>query len=814
LKRVSEPESRGAHNAERATHSMSAVPGLGSANLRLPPPDDPALPDPADITVDMAPDGDQPDIDEKGNILKITHGDGSVSVSLDGKPLGTTAANDVGPKEWFGNLVDDIAADELSRITEDLLRGIEDDLESRREWIEDRAQGIKLLGLKLEMPNVQGASDGAPVEGMSKVRHPLLLEAVLRFQANARSELLPTDGPVKIRNDSTSSDLSTDQLANALEQDMNHYLTAHATEYYPDTDRMLFMAGFGGDGFKKVYDCPLRNRPVSESVDADDLIVNQSATDLANAQRVTHRTMMKPSTVKRLQIMGVYRDVDLGDPILPQPDALQQEEKAQQGLKPDTMRLPQDREREIYECYCELNIVGFEHQIKGKDTGLQIPYIFTMDKSSRQCLAVTRNYDEDGQELPVAKKKFVKFPFVPGIGFYGIGLLHILGNTTNAVTAAWREMLDNGMFANFPGFLIAKSGTRQNTNIFRVPPGGGAQVDTGGMPIGQAVQPLPYETAHMAPLMQLVDNMAETGRRIGGTAEVQVGEGRADVPVGTVMAMIDQAIKVMNAVHKRMHAAQAEEFQLLKQLFKERPESFFARKCKSKTPWDRVKFLAALDNCDLVPQADPNTSSSGQRLMKVMALKQLQSASPNLYDPIKVDTAALAAIGWPNPEEFFVPPTARAAPPPQLQQMQAEMANKQKEAEAKATEAQARATEAQAKAAETSEKIKTGALAPKEDKAAPAAAQQVDTPVDQALAQAKLIDAHTKQREVAVREQEAATEDHNRDLDREAKLHERAIELAADVIRAPTTEAGGQVGVSNVGKKASKIIKDVDKGLK
>ena len=338
---------------------------------------------------------------------------------------------------------------------------------------------------------------------------------------------------------------------------MNHYLTAVATEYYPDTDRMLFMTGFGGTGFKKVYTCPLRQRPVSEAVDADDLIVNQSATDLANAQRVTHRVMMRPSTVRRMQLMEVYRDVSLGDPRPAQADALKQEENAQQGLSESQMLRPGDREREIYEVCCELDIKGFEHQHKGKESGLQVPYVVTIDLSDRQCLRIERNYNEKDKELPTARKRFVKFPFVPGMGFYDIGLLHILGNTTNATTAAWREMLDNGMYANFPGFLTGDGAGRQNTNIFRVPPGGSAQIKTNGMGIRDFVMPLPYNTAQMPPLMQLVENMVETGRRIGGTAEVQVGEGRADVPVGTTMALIDQAIKVMNAVHKRMHSAQA-----------------------------------------------------------------------------------------------------------------------------------------------------------------------------------------------------------------------------------------------------------------
>lgn len=784
---------------------MSTVPGLGNANLRIQPPPEPEMPDPAQIIVQMdAPDDDVPDIDEKGNILKITHGDGAVTVSLDGSPISAAATNNT-PLKWFDNLIEKIDENELNRITEDLLRGVDQDLQSRSEWIEDRALGIKLLGLKIELPNVQGASDGAPVEGMSKVRHPLLLEAVLRFQANARSELLPTDGPVKIRNDDNDATLKEDQLANDYERDMNHYLTSTASEYYPDTDRMLLMLGFGGTTFKKVYFCPLRNRPVSESVDADDIIVNQAAVNLANARRITHRTYLRPSTVKRLQILGVYRDTALSDPIPAQPDAVQQEEKAQQGLTANNF-LPDDRDREIYEICCELNIKEFEHQHEGKDSGLEIPYVVTIDKSSRKALSVTRNYDEADQQLPSARTKYIKYTFVPGFGFYDIGLLHILGNTTNAVTAAWREMLDSGMYANFPGFLMAKSGTRQNTNIFRVPPGGGAQVDTGGMPISQAVMPLPYNTTGMPALMQLVDNMVTTGQRVGGTSELQVGEGRAEAPVGTTLALIDQAVKIINSVHKRLHSSQAEEFQLIVKVFKEHPKSFWQKKCKSQTLWDVEKFMQAANNCELVPQADPNTASMGQRVMKIMGLKQLQQANPSLYDPIAIDTAALAAMGWSNPEQFFVPPAARAAPPPQLVQAQAQMANEKASADAKVIEANARAAEAKAKTTETQAKIDQGAFAPKSDGVA-GSAQQTDTPVDVALAQAKMMDAHTKAREVGIKAVESQTEDQNRDQDRQAKERETLLNLAKEVIMEPQDAAGA-------GKKAVNIAKQVDKGLK
>jgi len=793
---------------------MSAVPvGLGAANIRIMGPDEPELPPAANISVDMdAPEGDIPDVDEKGNILRIEHGDGSLTVSLDGNPI-SQAARDRSKVKWFDNLVEDIQDDELARIAEDLLRAVDLDIESRREWIEDRAKGIKLLGLKVEQPNLQGATDGAPVEGMSKVRHPLLLEAVLRFQANARSELLPTDGPCKIRNDDNDATARLDELANDYQRTFNHYLTVTASEYYPDTDRMLLMLGFGGTTFKKVYVCPLRNRPVSEAVDADDIIVNQSAVNLANARRITHRTYMRPSVVKRLQILGVYRDVELGDPNPRQPDAVQEEKKSQEGVTPDNFR-SDDRDREIYEIDCELDIRGFEHKHKGKESGLEIPYKVTIDVSSRRVLAISRNYDQDDQELPTARLNYVKWTFVPGFGFYDIGLLHILGNTTNAVTAAWREMLDNGMYACFPGFLVSKSASRQNTNIFRVPPGGSAQIDTGGMPINQAVMPLPYETAHMGPLMQLVESMVTTGQRVGGTSELQVGEGREEAPVGTTMALIDQAVKIMNSVHKRLHAAQAEELQMLARLAADHPETFLNQKrCKVKQPWDLARFMQAANNCELVPQADPNTASMGQRAMKIMGMKQLQQASPNLYDPIACDTAALRAMGWSNPNEFFVPPQAQAAPPPQLLQMQAEMANEKEAAAAKTTEANARAQEAAAKLKDVQAKIDSGHYQPKAEGVA--AGPEPESLLDVAKAQATVLDAHTRQREVGLKIHESALEDRNRDLDRQDKLRESAIQLAGDVIRAPTAgESGKQVSVTQAGSKARKIIKDADKGLK
>lgn len=726
-------------------------------NIRLSGASEPDEVGPMDVQIEHQDDdlGDVPEINQDGAIMKIDHGDGSITLSLDGKPIADAADVEDQPEGWFDNLAEKIDQSELARIAEDLLRGVQDDLESRSEWIDDRAQGIKLLGLKIELPGLSGTGDGAPIEGMSKVRHPLLQEAVLRFQANARSELLPTDGPVKIRDDANGTTTQRDDIANAFEKDMNHFLTSTAREYYPDTDRMLLLLGFGGTSFKKVFFCPLRNRPASDSVDADNLIVNNSATDLSTAMRITHRVNLKPSTVKRLQILGVYRDIDLSTPLQVTPDAAAEAKASQQGVT-TTAANPEDRDREIYEIYCELDIKGYEHKFKGKITGLEIPYRVTIDVSSREILSITRNYDQpEPGMLPEARTTFVKYTFVPGLGFYDIGLLHILGNTTNAITAAWRELLDAGMYANFPGFLISDVGARQNTNVFRVPPGGGAQVKTGGQKISDAIMPLPYKEPSQA-LMGLVENMSQTGMRVGGTSELQVGEGRADAPVGTTLAMIEQATKILNAVHKRMHSAQAEEFSLLVQCFREHPESFWERNRKPTLQWNEELFLQALTDVELVPQADPNTSSHSQRVMKVMALKQLQAANPALYDEVAIDKAALQSIGWSNPEQFLKPESQRNQPSPEFLKGVEEIKIAHQKADADTMKAQAAMIKAKQPAAPT------GVAGP----------TQPD-PI-------KLLSEQNKQRQMELSAQRDQANDQNRDLDREKDLQLEQMRMDRD----------------------------------
>jgi hypothetical protein len=748
--------------------------GFGRANLRLTPPASrppPGLSD-DDIVIQLADNDDAPQADEDGRVFRIEHGDGSVTISLsDNKPL-FDPERDARSGDWFRNLAEEMDESQLGTVAEDLLRGVADDETSRKDWMDMVATFIKLLGVTLEAQGTGaagGSVDGAPVEGMSKVRHPLLLEACLRFQANARGEFLPADGPMKIRDDSNRG-AEMELLAGFLEKDMNHYLTAHATEYYPDTDRMYFRLGLEGTTFKKVYRCPIRMRPVSETVTADNLIVSNYATDLANARRFTHRLSMSPTTIRRMQILGAYRDIDLGQPIEAALDEVQRELRRQQGITTDTLN-PDDRDRQIYEVYCDLDLAGYEHRWKGRPSGLEIPYRVTIDTTSHQVLSLVRDFDEpaDDDLLPKRRDSFVQYSYVPGPGgLYALGLGHILGNTTNAITAAWREMLDNGMFANFPGFLLAKGATRQQTSILRVPPGGGAPIDTLGKPIGQSVMPLPYNTTQMPPLMQLVESMATTGARLGGTAEIQVGEGKQDAPVGTTLALIDQATRIESSVHKRIHTAQAREFQLIVELFREHPEDFLRCEHPSLQPWDIQTFLQALSTCDLVPQADPNTASQLQRLMKAMGVKQLQAASQDLYDPIAVDTYALKTMGVNNPNQFFVPPEAMGTPPPQLQQMQADMKAKQQQADARTTDANARAAVAKAKLAETQAKAAQGGFG--KAAAGPNA-------LDVMNARAKMMDAQTRRFDAHAKIHEMDQQSADRAADRQAEAHSDQIDL-------------------------------------
>lgn len=624
---------------------------LRQQNLRPPAP----AASPSIVEIDAV--NDNVEIDPKDGAVITIEEDGSYTIDTN------PSANQKPRESKFGdNLAEHLSESELANISMECLDGIQQDEMSRTEWLNDRAQGLRILGIKLEGPRTS-IDTTAALEGMSNIRHPMLLEALMNFWANASGEFLPADGPVKIADKLTETGESN-KLAEKLEEDFNFYLTTVATEYYPDTSRMLLLLGFGGCAFKKVYNCPLRQRPVSESIDAVDLIVSNAATDLRNSGRYTHVIRMRPNVLRRMQLAGAYRDVALVTPSGVVPNAVDQQVASIQGVSLINQQT-EDREHTIYECYTELDIPGFEDKAKGKATGLKLPYRVVIDKDSTQVLEVRRNWDED-DETKIAKVAFVVYNFVPGFGFYGIGLLHILGNVTNSMTAAWRETLDAGMFANFPGFLYSKLAGRQNTNEFRVPPGGGVPIDTQSGKIGDFVMPLPYKDVSAA-FVQFQDKIAETGQRLGGISQIQVAEGRQDAPVGTTLAMLEQATKVEKAVHKEGWRSQAQEFILLKDCFRENPLSFVrAIKKKGKTDWDEAGFMVALDDASLIPQADPNTPSHMHRLIKAQGLIQLDKAYPGVMDPVAVVERAVNILGFGDFDALKNKNPQAGGPPPEL----------------------------------------------------------------------------------------------------------------------------------------------------
>ena len=572
----------------------------------------------------------------------------------------------------FGdNLAEFISGAEASRIVDMLLDGIDQDERDRAEWLDQRAMGIDLLGMKLERPSgASGGAASAPLDGMSRVRDPVLMEAVLRNQANAYAEMCPSAGPVKIINYGEEDQVS-DQMAEELEKDLNFFFTQTATEYYPDTRNMLGMTVFASGMFKKVYWHPLEQRPYSESVDGADLILPSNSVTLKKASRITHAIDMDQTTMKRMQVMEVYRDVPLGMPSY-MPDALAAKTAQIAGLNLRSQR-PEDQRYTVYETYCRLDLEGYEHEKGGKKTGLPLPYRVVIDKDSRTLLELRRNWVEEDPNYDLgnveAKIPFVGFPYITAgfAGIYGIGLLHILGNIAMALTAMLREGIDTGMFANFPGLLIKKPATRQNSNQIRVAPGTAAPVDIGASEdISKSVMPLPYKDVTPG-LLELMKMMREVGTRLGGTAEMPVGEGKQDAPVGTTLALIEQATKVEGSVHKAFHAAQAEEFRLFRDLFLQDPSAIYqTNKRPALAAPDNAmrvaKFKAALEHIDLCPASDPNVPSHLHRMAKGQLLKQLTMGNP-MYNQIEVDSE-IAAMAHIDDFQRFVAPPQQAQPDP------------------------------------------------------------------------------------------------------------------------------------------------------
>lgn len=638
-------------------------------------------------------------VDPVTGTIETDQDDGGVVVQLDAHRPGKTAEADDGDR-FYRNLVDELDHALLGRIASELHEQISADDRSRGNYLEIRARGLGYLGLELKEPRASVGDTSSAVEGLSTVTNPLLLDACLRGWANAQAELLPTEGPVKVDDTNAPPSDAEDDLADAFERDMNYWFTEVATEYYPDTSHMLLWGTyFGGSGFKKIYRCPMRRRPVSESIPVQDLIVSDTTKDLRSCARITHQIAMRPSMMKRMQLIGAYRKTAPLPQPTPAPNAVEAKIAGIQGTDVTPQR-PEDQPFNLWESQCELDLEQFAPTgFKGE--GIPLPYVATMDKDSREILAIRRDWKSDDDDC-ARKRMYVKFPYVPGPGFYGTGMLNILGNASAAMTAAWRMSLDAAMFANFPAFLVSKIAGRQNTSDFRVAPGTGVPLETGNQPIGNVAAPMPYKDVGPG-MLALIDKITSQCQPLGGAAEIPAAEGIANVPVGTMLAQIEQATKVMAAAHKGMYRAQAEEIELIVELFRDNPEDFWKNNRACKQYWNEQKFTQALADCNLVPRADPNTPSHIHRVAKVLGLVQL-TMNPALVPRLNIDEIlrrSLRVIGE-DPNGLILPPPAPApaAPNPQMIAAQAKLMQAQTGQVKAASDAQDADQENQIKAAQ------------------------------------------------------------------------------------------------------------------
>lgn len=701
------------------------------------------------ITVHIAED--EPNTRYVDGNLEVDTPDGGVIVQFNpqNNPAGGTEEK---PDNFYRNLSGEIGESELNTIAVELHEAITADDNSRSSSLANDAKGLGLLGLQLEEPS---SGDGqTQLDGMSVVVNPLLLDATLKDWANAQSEFLPADGPCKVEDFATDPEQGQDKLAEAFERDMNFYLTSIDTSYGPETSHMLLWGrGFRGMGIKKVFMDPFKKRPTTIQVERKNFIVSDATKDLKSCERITHQILMRQSTMKRMQMRKHYRDVALTPPT-ETTNQVDETIAAIQGVSSSKTR-PEDQPYTLWETQCELDLNAFAPK-EYKEKGIPLPYLVTLDKDTMQILAIRRDWKYEDEECE-RKRMYVPYPYVPGPGFYGTGLLNILGNSSAAMTAAWRLCLDSGFMAAFPGFLVAKLAGRQNSSDLIVTPATGVPIETNGMPIGDVVAQLPYREAGQG-LMALIQQITEQSKAAGASAEVPVGEGVANTPVGTMLAHIEMATKLMAATHKLGHQSQDEELQLIADLFRENPEAFWKGNKQSKNYWNEQKFIQALDAYTLRPRSDPNIPSHIHRVMRAVALTELQNGPLGaLMDPTETLKRVLFAMRE-DPKGLIKPPPAPSGQP----------SPEEITANAKMLTAQNQGKSIEVKAAEVQQK---GQLE---------AAEQQSSKQDKTIDLAKAIVTHAHDKQKATHDQTMDHAEHN--LNVGVAAHKAALDTHSAVL--------------------------------
>ena len=526
--------------------------------------------------------------------------------------------------DFYANLAEELDEDILSSIGQEIYDNYEADKSSRSEWESMFERGFDLLGLKLQETT-------EPFEGAATAVHPLLIESAVKFQSRASQELFPASGPVKTQ---VLGDVTEDRQrqANRVRNFMNYQLTEQMPEYFDEFERMLFHLPLIGSAFKKIYFDASVDRPVSEFVPIDQFYVSYYATDLRRADRYTHVLYRSPVELSRQINAGMYLDNDLPDPYLPEQSALTEKMDTVLGLSPSS---DSDMQYVLLEQHCYLDI---------EEEGVACPYIVTIEESSRQVLSIRRNWDPE-DETKQKKMFFTHYRFVPGFGFYGLGLIHFLGNLTMSATAAMRNLIDAGQFANLPGGFKAK-GVRIVGDNDPVAPGEFKEVEATGMDLTKSIVPLPYKEPS-GTLFQMLQFVAAAGQKFADTTEQVISEGSNYGPVGTTMALLEASSKFFSAIHKRLHKSQKDEFKILARIdYESLPDEY---------PYDvpgvtEKIFKYDFDGrVDVLPVSDPNIPSSAHRLMMTqMAVQMAQTAPPGMFNMEELNRTLLNAANIPN----------------------------------------------------------------------------------------------------------------------------------------------------------------------
>ena len=550
------------------------------------------------------------------------------------------------------NLVDFLDESILGSMSAKLISSVESDKESRKEWEKTYTDGLKYLGMRFDEQRSQ------PFEGSSGVIHPILSEAVTQFQAQAYKELLPAQGPIKTQVVG-QRDMNTEMQAERVCEFMNYYIMNEMPEYDPDLDQLLFYLPLSGSAFKKVYYDAAKGRPVSKFVPAEDLLVPYNATDLLSAERVTHVVSMSNNEVRKMQISGFYADVDLSDNQNINRDDIGKEIDDIQGVEPD---YGEDEQRKLYEIHTVAEIEGFEDvNDMGEPTGLKIPYIITIDDSSQQILSIRRNYvPEDTMRNKI--NYFVQYKFLPGLGFYGLGLSHMIGGLSKASTSILRQLIDAGTLSNLPAGFKAR-GIRIRDEASPLQPGEFRDVDAPGGALRDSLMPLPYKEPSNV-LFQLLGLLVESGKRFAAIADMNIGDSNAAMPVGTTVALLEKGTKVMSAIHKRLHYSQKNEFKILARVFQEFLPPVYPYETGSGPREIKLQDFDA--KVDVIPVSDPNIFSMSQRVIMAQELLTMVQSNPQLHGPQGIYEAyrrMYAALGVDNIETLLTPPVDNTPKP-------------------------------------------------------------------------------------------------------------------------------------------------------